>query len=103
MAYTCHLSNYYMTGTLNLYLKNKSEHYDDPAKKAIFLLNNYNYIVSSLQSSGIVTLVSSLDNKMEMTYQQLVSLVISFILPFLRCVMRVCPSITHELDSWEMN
>ena len=64
--------NDYYSGTLNLYLKNKSEHYDDPAKKAIFLLNNYNYIVSSLQSSGIVTLVASLDNKMEMTYQQLV-------------------------------
>ena len=61
-------------GTLNLYLKNKSEHYDDPAKKAIFLLNNYNYIVISLQSSGIVSLVSSLDNRMEMTYQQLVSI-----------------------------
>ena len=60
-------------GTLNLYLKNKSEQYDDPAKKAIFLLNNYNYIVTSLQSSGIVNLVSSLDNRMEMTYQQLVS------------------------------
>ena len=61
-----------ISGTLNLYLKNKSEHYDDPAKKAIFLLNNYNYIVSNLQSSGIATLVSSLDNRMELTYQQLV-------------------------------
>jgi len=69
------LSSYFikLLGTLNLYLKNKSEHYDDPAKKAIFLLNNYNYIVSSLQSSGIVSLVSSLDNRMEMTYQQLVN------------------------------
>jgi len=69
------LSAYFikLLGTLNLYLKNKSEHYDDPAKKAIFLLNNYNYIVSSLQSSGIVTLVSAIDNKMEMTYQQLVN------------------------------
>jgi len=69
------LSNYFikLLGTLNLFLKTKSEHYDDPAKRAIFLLNNYNYIITSLQSSGILKLVSSTDNRMEITYQQLVN------------------------------
>ena len=53
------LSQYtgHVLGALKLNLENKSRVYMDPSLAAIFLLNNYNYILSALNREGLLDLV----------------------------------------------
>ncbi|KAI8500978.1 PREDICTED: exocyst complex component 7-like isoform X4 [Branchiostoma belcheri] len=44
-------------GALQLNLENKAKGYDDPALTAIFLLNNYHYILKTIKSSGLLQVV----------------------------------------------
>ncbi|KAI1886433.1 hypothetical protein AGOR_G00195710 [Albula goreensis] len=59
-------------GNLQLNLLNKSKVYDYSALSAIFLLNNYNYILKSLQKSELIQLVAVTHAQVESSYQELI-------------------------------
>ncbi|XP_043924049.1 exocyst complex component 7 isoform X10 [Protopterus annectens] len=57
-------------GNLQLNLLSKSKVYEDPALSAIFLLNNYNYILKSLEKCGLIKLVAVTQKTAEKSYQE---------------------------------
>ncbi|XP_028674213.1 exocyst complex component 7 isoform X11 [Erpetoichthys calabaricus] len=59
-------------GNLQLNLLSKSKVYEDTALSAIFLHNNYNYILKSLQKSELIQLVSVTQKKAESSYRELI-------------------------------
>ncbi|XP_061561277.1 exocyst complex component 7 isoform X7 [Phycodurus eques] len=59
-------------GNLQLNLLSKSKVYEDPALSAIFLHNNYNYILKSLQKSDLIQLVTVTQKRAETSYRELI-------------------------------
>uniref|UniRef100_T1E6L1 Exocyst complex component 7 n=1 Tax=Crotalus horridus TaxID=35024 RepID=T1E6L1_CROHD len=59
-------------GNLQLNLLSKSKVYEDPALSAIFLLNNYNYILKSLEKSELIQLVAVTQKTAERSYRELI-------------------------------
>ncbi|XP_015211923.1 exocyst complex component 7 isoform X7 [Lepisosteus oculatus] len=59
-------------GNLQLNLLSKSKVYEDQALSAIFLHNNYNYILKSLEKSELIQLVSVTQKKAEASYRELI-------------------------------
>ncbi|XP_061611345.1 exocyst complex component 7 isoform X10 [Phyllopteryx taeniolatus] len=66
-AYICKV-----LGNLQLNLLSKSKVYEDPALSAIFLHNNYNYILKSLQKSDLIQLVTVTQKRAETSYRELI-------------------------------
>ncbi|XP_041818323.1 exocyst complex component 7 isoform X5 [Chelmon rostratus] len=66
-AYICKV-----LGNLQLNLLSKSKVYEDPALSAIFLHNNYNYILKSLEKSELIQLVTVTQKKAENSYRELI-------------------------------
>ncbi|XP_061079395.1 exocyst complex component 7 isoform X3 [Conger conger] len=58
-------------GNLQLNLLSKSKVYEDSALSAIFLLNNYNYILKSLEKSELIQLVGVTNRNAEVSYREL--------------------------------
>ncbi|XP_036610586.1 exocyst complex component 7 isoform X10 [Trichosurus vulpecula] len=56
-------------GNLQLNLLSKSKVYEDPALRAIFLHNNYNYILKSLEKSELIHLVAVTQKTAERSYR----------------------------------
>ncbi|ELT97419.1 hypothetical protein CAPTEDRAFT_153271 [Capitella teleta] len=54
---------------LGLNLNNKSSTYNDQTLQAIFLLNNYNYILKSLRRSNMLDIVHMWNNEVESFYE----------------------------------
>lgn len=63
---------YKVLGNLQLNLSNKAKVYEDPALRAIFLHNNYNYILKSLEKSELIQLVAVTVKKVESSYRELI-------------------------------
>ncbi|XP_052467944.1 exocyst complex component 7 isoform X1 [Carassius gibelio] len=63
---------YKVLGNLQLNLSNKAKVYEDPALSAIFLHNNYNYILKSLEKSELIQLVAVTHEKVEESYRELI-------------------------------
>ncbi|ROI83767.1 Exocyst complex component 7 [Anabarilius grahami] len=61
-------------GNLQLNLSNKAKVYEDPALRAVFLHNNYNYILKSLEKSELIQLVAVTHKKVETSYRELIEL-----------------------------
>ncbi|XP_041829554.1 exocyst complex component 7 isoform X5 [Melanotaenia boesemani] len=59
-------------GNLQLNLLSKSKVYEDAALSAIFLHNNYNYILKSLEKSELIQLVTVTQKKAESLYKELI-------------------------------
>ncbi|KAG5853653.1 hypothetical protein ANANG_G00028270 [Anguilla anguilla] len=59
-------------GNLQLNLLSKSKVYEYSALSAIFLLNNYNYILKSLEKSELIQLVAVTHKQVESSYQELI-------------------------------
>ncbi|KAE8283816.1 Exocyst complex component 7 Exocyst complex component Exo70 [Larimichthys crocea] len=59
-------------GNLQLNLLSKSKVYEDSALSAIFLHNNYNYILKSLEKSELIQLVTVTQRKAEGSYRELI-------------------------------
>ncbi|XP_066560524.1 exocyst complex component 7 isoform X5 [Amia ocellicauda] len=59
-------------GNLQLNLLSKSKVYEDSALSAIFLHNNYNYILKSLEKSELIQLVAVTHKKAETSYRELI-------------------------------
>ncbi|KAM3859776.1 LOW QUALITY PROTEIN: exocyst complex component 7 [Diretmus argenteus] len=59
-------------GNLQLNLLSKSKVYEDSALSAIFLHNNYNYILKSLEKSDLIKLVTVTQKKAESSYRELI-------------------------------
>ncbi|XP_030629524.1 exocyst complex component 7 isoform X6 [Chanos chanos] len=59
-------------GNLQLNLLSKSKVYEDQALSAIFLHNNYNYILKSLEKSELIQLVAVTHKKAESLYRELI-------------------------------
>ncbi|XP_028989525.1 exocyst complex component 7 isoform X9 [Betta splendens] len=59
-------------GNLQLNLLSKSKVYEDSALSAIFLHNNYNYILKSLEKSDLIQLVTVTQKKAESQYRELI-------------------------------
>ncbi|XP_056285424.1 exocyst complex component 7 isoform X11 [Pseudoliparis swirei] len=59
-------------GNLQLNLLSKSKVYEDPALSAIFLHNNYNYTLKSLEKSDLIQLVTVTQKKAENSYRELI-------------------------------
>ncbi|XP_006018361.1 exocyst complex component 7 isoform X10 [Alligator sinensis] len=59
-------------GNLQLNLLSKVRVYEDPALKAIFLHNNYNYILKSLEKSELIQLVAVTRKAAENCYRELI-------------------------------
>ncbi|XP_060795135.1 exocyst complex component 7 isoform X3 [Neoarius graeffei] len=59
-------------GNLQLNLLSKSKVYEDQALSAIFLHNNYNYILKSLEKSELIQLVAVTQKKAETSYRELI-------------------------------
>ncbi|XP_051694317.1 exocyst complex component 7 isoform X9 [Oryctolagus cuniculus] len=57
-------------GNLQLNLLSKSKVYEDPALSAIFLHNNYNYILKSLEKSELMQLVAVTQKTAERSYRE---------------------------------
>ncbi|XP_073167374.1 exocyst complex component 7 isoform X8 [Lepidochelys kempii] len=57
-------------GNLQLNLLSKSKVYEDPALSAIFLHNNYNYILKSLEKSELIQLVAVTQKTAERSYKE---------------------------------
>ncbi|KAM4623785.1 exocyst complex component 7 isoform 3-T3 [Polymixia lowei] len=66
-AYICKV-----LGNLQLNLRSKSKVYEDSALSAIFLHNNYNYILKSLEKSDLILLVTVTEKKAESSYRELI-------------------------------
>ncbi|XP_059388832.1 exocyst complex component 7 isoform X9 [Carassius carassius] len=63
---------YKVLGNLQLNLSNKAKVYEDPALRAVFLHNNYNYILKSLEKSELIQLVAVTHKKVESSYRELI-------------------------------
>ncbi|XP_040923120.1 exocyst complex component 7 isoform X4 [Toxotes jaculatrix] len=59
-------------GNLQLNLLSKSKVYEDSALSAIFLHNNYNYILKSLEKSELIQLVTVTQKTAESSYKELI-------------------------------
>ncbi|XP_019730049.1 exocyst complex component 7 isoform X2 [Hippocampus comes] len=59
-------------GNLQLNLLSKSKVYEDLALSAIFLHNNYNYILKSLEKSELIQLVTVTQKRAESSYRELI-------------------------------
>ncbi|XP_077481830.1 exocyst complex component 7 isoform X11 [Stigmatopora argus] len=59
-------------GNLQLNLLSKSKVYEDSALSAIFLHNNYNYILKSLEKSELIQLVTVTQRRAESSYRELI-------------------------------
>uniref|UniRef100_A0A7N6AEG5 Exocyst complex component 7 n=1 Tax=Anabas testudineus TaxID=64144 RepID=A0A7N6AEG5_ANATE len=59
-------------GNLQLNLLSKSKVYEDSALSAIFLHNNYNYTLKSLEKSDLIQLVTVTQKKAEASYRELI-------------------------------
>lgn len=59
-------------GNLQLNLLSKSKVYEDQALSAIFLHNNYNYILKSLEKSELIQLVTVTQKRAENSYRELI-------------------------------
>ncbi|KAL6095321.1 exoc7 [Pungitius sinensis] len=59
-------------GNLQLNLLSKSKVYEDSALSAIFLHNNYNYTLKSLEKSELIQLVTVTQKKAESSYRELI-------------------------------
>ncbi|NXT60165.1 EXOC7 protein, partial [Chaetops frenatus] len=59
-------------GNLQLNLLSKSKVYEDTALSAIFLHNNYNYILKSLEKSELIQLVAVTQKTAERSYRELI-------------------------------
>ncbi|XP_053727682.1 exocyst complex component 7 isoform X7 [Synchiropus splendidus] len=59
-------------GNLQLNLLSKSKVYEDSALSAIFLHNNYNYILKSLEKSELIQLVTVTQKRAESSYRELI-------------------------------
>ncbi|XP_077358328.1 exocyst complex component 7 isoform X1 [Festucalex cinctus] len=59
-------------GNLQLNLLSKSKVYEDSALSAIFLHNNYNYILKSLEKSELIQLVTVTQKRAETSYRELI-------------------------------
>ncbi|NXL59896.1 EXOC7 protein, partial [Chordeiles acutipennis] len=59
-------------GNLQLNLLSKSKVYEDSALSAIFLHNNYNYILKSLEKSELIQLVAVTQKTAERSYRELI-------------------------------
>nr|XP_046232799.1 exocyst complex component 7 isoform X7 [Scatophagus argus] len=59
-------------GNLQLNLLSKSKVYEDSALSAIFLHNNYNYILKSLEKSELIQLVTVTQKTAERSYKELI-------------------------------
>uniref|UniRef100_A0A4W4F9N3 Exocyst complex component 7 n=1 Tax=Electrophorus electricus TaxID=8005 RepID=A0A4W4F9N3_ELEEL len=59
-------------GNLQLNLLSKSKVYEDQALSAIFLHNNYNYILKSLEKFELIQLVAVTQKKAESSYRELI-------------------------------
>uniref|UniRef100_A0A4W6EB68 Exocyst complex component 7 n=1 Tax=Lates calcarifer TaxID=8187 RepID=A0A4W6EB68_LATCA len=59
-------------GNLQLNLLSKSKVYEDSALSAIFLHNNYNYILKSLEKSELIQLVTVTQKVAERSYRELI-------------------------------
>ncbi|KAJ8013497.1 hypothetical protein DPEC_G00030400 [Dallia pectoralis] len=59
-------------GNLQLNLLSKSKVYEDSALSAVFLHNNYNYILKSLEKSELIQLVTVTQKKAESSYRELI-------------------------------
>ncbi|XP_017288154.1 exocyst complex component 7 isoform X4 [Kryptolebias marmoratus] len=59
-------------GNLQLNLLSKSKVYEDSALSAIFLHNNYNYILKSLEKSELIQLVTVTQKRAENSYRELI-------------------------------
>ncbi|XP_061564939.1 exocyst complex component 7 isoform X5 [Cololabis saira] len=59
-------------GNLQLNLLSKSKVYEDTALSAIFLHNNYNYILKSLEKSELIQLVTVTQKRAETSYRELI-------------------------------
>ncbi|XP_003961111.2 exocyst complex component 7 isoform X11 [Takifugu rubripes] len=59
-------------GNLQLNLLSKSKVYEDAALRAIFLHNNYNYILKSLEKSELIQLVTVTQKRAESLYRELI-------------------------------
>uniref|UniRef100_UPI0037E93235 exocyst complex component 7 isoform X5 n=1 Tax=Semicossyphus pulcher TaxID=241346 RepID=UPI0037E93235 len=59
-------------GNLQLNLLSKSKVYEDSALSSIFLHNNYNYILKSLEKSELIQLVTVTQKKAEGQYRELI-------------------------------
>uniref|UniRef100_A0A8C2WKI8 Exocyst complex component 7 n=1 Tax=Cyclopterus lumpus TaxID=8103 RepID=A0A8C2WKI8_CYCLU len=59
-------------GNLQLNLLSKSKVYEDSALSAIFLHNNYNYTLKSLEKSELIQLVTVTQKKAENSYRELI-------------------------------
>ncbi|XP_036408269.1 exocyst complex component 7-like isoform X1 [Megalops cyprinoides] len=59
-------------GNLQLNLLSKSKVYEDSALSAVFLLNNYNYILKSLEKSELIQLVGVTQKNAEALYRELI-------------------------------
>uniref|UniRef100_A0A3Q1ELS8 Exocyst complex component 7 n=1 Tax=Acanthochromis polyacanthus TaxID=80966 RepID=A0A3Q1ELS8_9TELE len=66
-AYICKV-----LGNLQLNLLSKSKVYEDSALSAIFLHNNYNYILKSLEKSELIQLVTVTHKRAETSYRELI-------------------------------
>lgn len=60
-------------GNLQLNLLSKSKVYEDSALSAIFLHNNYNYILKSLEKSELIQLVTVTQKQAETSYRELMT------------------------------
>ncbi|XP_004566009.1 exocyst complex component 7 isoform X10 [Maylandia zebra] len=60
-------------GNLQLNLLSKSKVYEDSALSAIFLHNNYNYILKSLEKSELIQLVTVTQKRAETSYKELMT------------------------------
>ncbi|CAI5658098.1 unnamed protein product [Oreochromis niloticus] len=60
-------------GNLQLNLLSKSKVYEDSALSAIFLHNNYNYILKSLEKSELIQLVTVTQKRAETSYRELMT------------------------------
>ncbi|XP_056626950.1 exocyst complex component 7 isoform X13 [Triplophysa dalaica] len=63
---------YKVLGNLQLNLSNKAKVYEDPALRAVFLHNNYNYILKSLEKSELIQLVAVTHKRVESSYRELI-------------------------------
>lgn len=68
MVYAKYISR--ALSSLGLTLINKSETYSDPYLRAIFMLNNYNYILKTLRKSSLITIINLFDREVELFYEE---------------------------------
>ncbi|XP_072524120.1 exocyst complex component 7 isoform X6 [Salminus brasiliensis] len=80
-------------GNLQLNLLSKSKVYEDQALSAIFLHNNYNYILKSLEKSELIQLVAVTQKKAETSYRELIE---QQILTYQRSWVKVTDHLTER-------